>query len=192
MVEMWTTAPPSGTTAAFWTSHGRGAWGRAHLKLLRETMAWRFSGMSWDCADVTFQAIRSLARKQPGLIDYLGTVHCYGWPVSLPDFPVMPNITGVEASEPMKTGLWSARPNPFTSEMRLWYSLRSRGKVTIEVVDVSGRIVTRLEDEMKDAGPHAAIWQGIDQQGRRAPSGVYFIKAVLDGQQQSARVTLMR
>jgi hypothetical protein len=190
--EMWTTASPSGTQARFWTSHGRGAWGRAHLKLLNEIMAWRFSGMCWDVSDVVGQAIRSLADRNPGLIEYLGTVTNYGSPVALPDFPVMPNITGVETSEPMKTSLWSARPNPFSDEARLWYSLSSRGRVVIDVVDVSGRVIARIADETQDAGPHTAIWTGIDQQGRRAPSGVYFIKAALDSQQQSARVTLMR
>lgn len=191
MVELWTTAPPAGTQAVFWTSHGRGAYGRAHLKLMRETMAWRFSGLCWDADDVVFQAIRSLARRNPGLIEYLGTVHCYGWPVALPDFPAMPTITGVEQT-PMKSDLWSARPNPFTSEARLWYSLAGRGKVVIEVTDVSGRIVARLADEVQEAGPHTAIWGGTDRQGRKVAAGVYFIRASLNGEQKTGRMTLMR
>ena len=190
--EMWTTAPTTGTQARFWTSHGRGAWGRAHLKLMKEIMAWRFSGLCWDASDVVGQAIRSLAHRNPGLIEYLGTVTNYGSPVALPDFPTMPTITGVEQQVPMKTELLSTRPNPFADESRLWYSLAARGRVTIDIVDVAGRVITRLADETQEAGPHTAIWQGTDQQGRKAAAGVYFVRASLNGEQKTGRMILTR
>jgi hypothetical protein len=190
IVELFTTANPSGTTAAFWTSHGRGAWGRAHLRLAKETMEWRFSHLCYDTYEVVFRAIRALAETQPGLVDYLSTVHNYGWPVALSDFP---SWSGIEDNvDPKMTNVMPSSPNPFTEETRLWYSLGEPGNVTIDVIDASGRLVTRLVNERQSAGPHGAIWYGVDSNGRRVASGVYFANVTHNGQTHTSRMILLR
>ncbi|MFH1171924.1 MAG: C25 family cysteine peptidase [bacterium] len=193
MVEMWTTAPPSGTTASFWISHGRGAWGRAHLLFMREIMEWRFSGQCLDTYDVAYQAIRSLAAKHPGLIDYLSTAHVYGWPVGLADFPQMPGPTGVAGSAGLHVTSWAASaPNPFKDETCLWYRLAARGRVTIEVLNVSGRLVATLCNEVVEAGAHSVLWKGVDQQNRPVAAGVYFARGTIGDQKQTSRMILIR
>jgi flagellar hook assembly protein FlgD len=49
------------------------------------------------------------------------------------------------------------------------------GTATLRLYDVEGRLVrTVLNQEWLSAGDHAVAWDGRDQQGGRAASGVYF------------------
>jgi subtilisin family serine protease len=62
------------------------------------------------------------------------------------------------------------RPNPFTAETRLEVS-GAVGPVEVQVLDLSGRIVWSRHSIAADI-----IWSGIDDSGRRVPSGLYFLR----------------
>ncbi|MFH1680333.1 MAG: T9SS type A sorting domain-containing protein, partial [Candidatus Eisenbacteria bacterium] len=67
-------------------------------------------------------------------------------------------------------------PNPFRSSTTISYALPERGPVTVRVYDIKGRAVRTLVDEVKAARFHTAVWDGLDDGGREAGSGVYFIR----------------
>ncbi|NLP09705.1 T9SS type A sorting domain-containing protein [bacterium] len=75
-------------------------------------------------------------------------------------------------------------PNPFNSATRIVYQLDRRQKVTIEIYDLSGRLVRTLVNAEQSAGEHVAGWDGNDQSLRAMPSGVYFCR--LSGENQIA------
>ena len=68
-----------------------------------------------------------------------------------------------------------AAPNPTSGDTRLAYRLPASQNVRITVHDVRGRLVRSLLDDTAGAGEHAVLWNGCDDQGRRAPAGVYFV-----------------
>jgi len=76
----------------------------------------------------------------------------------------------------LRRGKVSSSPNPFRESTRIYYDLEKSGKVTIEIYDLSGRLVTKLVDRQASPGHYSIVWDGIDLQGNKVPSGVYFYK----------------
>jgi len=83
-------------------------------------------------------------------------------------------------------------PNPANPAVQLRYSVSSLGPVRLEVVDLAGRRICTLVDEVKPAGRYDVVWEGRDQQGRAAATGIYFVTLAADGQRLSRRLTLVR
>ncbi|MEZ4397233.1 MAG: FlgD immunoglobulin-like domain containing protein [Candidatus Krumholzibacteriia bacterium] len=85
-----------------------------------------------------------------------------------------------------------AWPNPFAGSTSFGFSLSTPATVSVDVYDVRGAHVRRLDRGRLDAGPHRVSWDGRDAKGQRAPAGVYFV-AVRDGQESAGqRVVLVR
>ena len=83
--------------------------------------------------------------------------------------------TGVEGGglNPARVEVASA-PNPFSAQATISYSLPSAGRATVEIYDMSGRLVRRLADGSATAGRHSVVWNGADGSAAPAASGVYF------------------
>jgi len=65
--------------------------------------------------------------------------------------------------------------------------------VTMNVYNVSGRLVRTLkQDEYTDAGTHEVSWNGLDNVGRRVPSGVYFVKTSVGGDTSVFKLSVMK
>ncbi len=70
----------------------------------------------------------------------------------------------------------SAYPNPFNPVTTIRYTLPSRGRATIAIYDARGALVRTLLDAEKSAGAYTLRWDGRDDRGRPAVSGVYFAR----------------
>lgn len=81
----------------------------------------------------------------------------------------------VAASLPQQFALQQNFPNPFNPETTVRFDLPEAGAVTIQVMDVSGRQVRQLLAGEIPAGSHRLIWNGQNNDGLPAESGVYFI-----------------
>lgn len=77
------------------------------------------------------------------------------------------------AALPGALSLRGAWPNPFNPSTTIAYDLDLPQAVTLTVHDAGGRLVRRLVDDVRAAGPHATVWDGRDDAGRALPSGVY-------------------
>ena len=78
-------------------------------------------------------------------------------------------------------------PNPFHTGTAFRFSTRAAGPVGIRVFDAGGRLVRRLDRHLA-AGPHEIAWDGHDDQGRPAPSGMLFYEVTADGTRRSGRM----
>jgi len=67
-------------------------------------------------------------------------------------------------------------PNPFNPTTSIAYTLPAPAHTVIEIVDVSGVVVARIDEGMQPAGAHNTIWNGRDDDGTPAASGVYFYR----------------
>jgi hypothetical protein len=96
------------------------------------------------------------------------------------------------APPPAPTGLVSARPNPFNPETWITYELGSAAGVRVEVIDLTGARVRVLTEGTRTAGRYEVRWDGSDQGGRPAASGVYFVRLLADGESDVRKLTLLR
>ena len=84
-------------------------------------------------------------------------------------------------------------PNPFSDGMRMAYAVGSSGeRVSINVYDVSGRLVRTLASGIEAPGNHSVAWDGRNEQGERMHQGVYFVHAVIGRQVKQVRVTYLK
>jgi hypothetical protein len=67
-------------------------------------------------------------------------------------------------------------PNPFNPSTTIRYNVQqgNTDRVVLEVFDLQGRLVRTLADGVKEGGSYSVFWDGTDQMGRGAASGVYF------------------
>jgi hypothetical protein len=72
-------------------------------------------------------------------------------------------------------------PNPFNPRTTIAYELPSPARVRIDVFSAGGVRVRTLVDEPRPAGTHAVEWDGRNEDGGVAASGVYFARLTIDG-----------
>ncbi len=91
--------------------------------------------------------------------------------------------------EPMALGL-SASPNPFVSNVELRIDMMpGAGRPVVEIFDLHGRLVRRLEAE---DGPGAVmVWDGCRDDRGRASAGLYLARVTLGGASATASIMLL-
>ncbi len=99
---------------------------------------------------------------------------------------------GVPTGQQNTLALRAATPNPFTASTRIEYSIAQAGLAELAVYDVGGRKVTSLFKGVAEAGPHAALWNGRDDSGAPAATGVYFSVLQTASGRESKRLILNR
>jgi hypothetical protein len=83
-------------------------------------------------------------------------------------------------------------PNPSAGPATIRYDLADRGHVSLAVFDVAGRLVTRLEDGVREGGPHAVVWDGRGADGRPVGAGAYFLRLEAGGSVAREKVIRLR
>ncbi len=83
-------------------------------------------------------------------------------------------------------------PNPFEAHTEIRYSLPVAEHVEISIHDATGALVRRLLDGTVAAGAHSISWNGIDDSGRAAASGIYFYRLQAGDRSASGRMVLVR
>ncbi len=103
---------------------------------------------------------------------------------------------GVEGEAPVPASatlaLAEPSPNPARGATSLAFTLPHAGRVTLDVVDVQGRRVRTLLDATRPAGTHRVTWDGLDDGGRAAASGLYFVRVDAAGERASRKLARIR
>ena len=112
------------------------------------------------------------------------------------------NITMVELSFPEKYKLSQNYPNPFSpsggsayagnSETTIKYSMAKEGKVSLIIFDILGREIKKLVDRHNRAGYYEVQWDGKDNYGNNAGSGIYFYRMQGKGFCETKKIVLAR
>ncbi|MCU0640296.1 MAG: T9SS type A sorting domain-containing protein, partial [Candidatus Krumholzibacteria bacterium] len=83
-------------------------------------------------------------------------------------------------------------PNPFNPRTEISYFNTVKGPVSLDIFDVSGRLVRRLVDKTQSVGEHRVFWDGTDDSGARQSSGIYFCKLKSGKNVNSRKLVLLR
>ena len=77
-------------------------------------------------------------------------------------------------------------PNPFNPGVTVSLTVNKPGYITVNLFDLRGRLVNQLSQTNYEAGSYHLRWNGLIQNGRPAPSGVYLLR-VSDGESALVR-----
>ncbi len=96
---------------------------------------------------------------------------------------------------PSRLALHQNYPNPFNPLTTISYDLPASAqpeRVRLRIVDVTGRVVRTLVDQDQAGGSYRVTWEGKDNRGENASSGIYF--SVLDarGTRQTRKLVLLK
>ena len=91
----------------------------------------------------------------------------------------MNSITGVGDAPPElgSLGLTAPSPNPMRARTRFQFIAARSSRARLEVLNVSGQRIRSLHAPATvGGGLTSAEWDGLDEQGRHAPAGIYFVR----------------
>ncbi len=88
--------------------------------------------------------------------------------------PCPSDVPDDAAGGALVTRLYQNRPNPFNPRTSIRFSLAADGPTRLVIYDVNGRRVRTLVDGKLKAGNHEVTWDGADDAGHPARSGVYW------------------
>ncbi len=97
-------------------------------------------------------------------------------------------VTAVPPPGPTVVDLAPPWPNPFSGSTSVALSLERAGRATLTLYDLQGRLVRVLVDRDLPAGRQNWAWDGLDERGRVAGSGVYILRASAGGTHMACRV----
>ena len=86
-------------------------------------------------------------------------------------------------------------PNPFNPVTTISFSVppdAGSSRVELRVYAVDGSVVRTLLDESVGSGRRSVIWDGLDERGRAASSGVYFYRLSIDGESSTKKMVLLK
>jgi hypothetical protein len=90
------------------------------------------------------------------------------------------------------TSLEQNRPNPFNPQTTISFTLAERTQVHLGVYDVDGALVRTLVNEPRAAATYESRWDGRDESGHAAASGVYFYKLTAGSFTQTKKMVLLK
>ncbi len=84
-------------------------------------------------------------------------------------------------------------PNPFNPQTTITFEIPGQAAVSLQVFDVSGRLVRLLIDnETVEGGRHETVWNGRDDTGRNVATGVYFYRLESGPWSEMKRMALIK
>jgi hypothetical protein len=86
----------------------------------------------------------------------------------------------------------SAHPNPFNPSVELRYTLARPGHLAMKIYDTRGALVRTLVDGPVAVTRGVVVWDGADDRGGQAASGLYFAETRADGQVDVRKVTMLK
>ena len=84
----------------------------------------------------------------------------------------------------------ASNPNPFSGSTVISFNLHEQMPVTLEIFDISGRLVDTLINETMQAGNNTVTWGG--SVANQVPSGIYICRLVAGSGSYTTRVVHLR
>ena len=103
-----------------------------------------------------------------------------------------PNTVAVNPSTPGRFALAQNAPNPFNPTTTISFEVPTAGEASLVIYGPTGQVVRTLIDGTVEAGQHSVTWNGLDNFGRPAASGVYIYRLVSGNEIAHQRMVLVK
>jgi len=98
----------------------------------------------------------------------------------------------IEVPVPQKFVLGQNYPNPFNPVTTIRYQIPKRDRVSLTIYNMMGQQVITLMDEDQDPGYYVAEWDGRDESGHEASTGIYIYQLRTNHQTLTRRMIKIR
>ncbi len=93
---------------------------------------------------------------------------------------------------PGEYSLSDAYPNPFNPTTTLSFSVPTEGVMSLNIYDMTGRLVSTLVDGNLKQGYHSITWNGMDSNGHAVSSGMYIYSLKGEGISITKKMVMMK
>jgi hypothetical protein len=154
-----------------------------------------------DVAAFDTAAIVALAKKYNLLCDYTALIalepnEIYHFLKQPFDESKLPATPVEEKSAEVDTFSMEVFPNPFNSQTAIQINVAAATQVSVMVYNLMGQAVREILAPTVLAGSRRFIWDGCNENGQSAGSGLYFVRVVLHeksaSRQMVRRVMMVR
>ncbi|MBA3647204.1 MAG: T9SS type A sorting domain-containing protein [Chitinophagales bacterium] len=83
-------------------------------------------------------------------------------------------------------------PNPFSQSTTISFTLSQAEKISLNIYDLSGRVVKVLADEIINTGKHELEWNSTDQNGNIEPAGIYLLRMQTGNENETIRLSVVK
>ncbi len=83
-------------------------------------------------------------------------------------------------------------PNPFSHQLHINYQLFEKAIVNIDILNISGKLITTLTNKTQLQGKYEEIWNGKDKNGNKVNSGLYLIRLQLGGKVYTQKLLFVK
>ena len=105
---------------------------------------------------------------------------------------ILTGISTALANTPKNFELKQNYPNPFNPSTTIEFSLPKASDVRLEIFDLTGRVLIRLEKGSLKAGTYKVQWNGMNAKGQPVASGMYFYRLQAGGKTMMKKMILLR
>ncbi len=100
-----------------------------------------------------------------------------------------PQTVTVRAAGLSVDSVWPNPANPITN---LYFTMDRANRVSIQVIDIGGRLVVKLAENDYPAGAHRITWNGQNHFGQPVSSGIYLMQITSSSMAKNEKVILVR
>lgn len=110
------------------------------------------------------------------------------------DFAEAVTSLGIEDINSLPTSftVLPAYPNPFNPSTTIRYGLDNDSDISIQIYDITGQLISTLQDNYQTQGWHSAIWNGTNQHGEQVPAGLYLSRITSDNEVKTTKLMLLK
>lgn len=126
---------------------------------------------------------------------FVGSAADSGTTFKLDNITVEGFATSVESGEtqiPESFALEQNFPNPFNPSTTIQYDLPHESKVVLKIYNALGQEVQELVNTIQPAGSRTVVWNGKDNLGQTADSGIYIYKLQVGDRTESRKMVLLQ
>ncbi|MFC1493380.1 SBBP repeat-containing protein [candidate division KSB1 bacterium] len=102
--------------------------------------------------------------------------------------PVRPENSGI----PFEFRLYDNYPNPFNPETTIIFGVDKTSNVNLSVYDIRGKLVRTIVSDNYVPGEYSVRWNGINSDGKKVSSGIYFYRLAKAGNSQVKKMLLLK
>jgi hypothetical protein len=89
-------------------------------------------------------------------------------------------------------GMMQNYPNPFNPETKISFNVNRKADISLEIYNLKGQKIRTLLDVSLAKGQHQIIWDGKDDKGLNAGSGVYIYKMKSGSHSEIKKMILLK
>jgi hypothetical protein len=134
----------------------------------------------------------TLKPQVTGIATKSSLVASLGHIYEITEVPASQNVKKIADTATRQDFALRAYPNPFNPSTQIRFSMKDNGIASLRIYNLHGQLIRELLHKQGAAGEHILTWDGRDERGVAAASGVYFIRFEVGNEVKIGKIMLVR